>query len=134
MQQTDARTVVTDYVTFLAAGQREAAIALFAEDATWSYPGNLALSRTWHGKQEIFGEFLGQVGALFAPDGLPEITLTQVLGDGRQAVAEWTVKGTAANGAAYENHCLGVFTVANGLITAVREYLDTHHVAQTLLA
>ncbi|MFJ4188683.1 nuclear transport factor 2 family protein [Kitasatospora sp. NPDC089509] len=134
MSQTDARTVVTEYVTRIAAGERDAAVALFAEDATWTYPGDLALSRTWHGKQEIFGDFLGQVGTLFAPDGLPAITLTGVLADGPQAVAEWTTVGTAANGTAYRNHCLGVFTVENGLITAVREYLDTHHVAQTLLA
>ncbi|MFH8384003.1 nuclear transport factor 2 family protein [Kitasatospora sp. NPDC018058] len=134
MQQPDARTVVTDYVTLLAAGELDAAIALFAEDATWTYPGGLALSRTWRGKQEIFGEFLGQVGTLFAADGLPTITLTHVLADGPRAVAEWTTVGTAANGAAYENRCLGVFTVENGRITAVREYLDTHHVAQTLLA
>ncbi|MGW3045423.1 nuclear transport factor 2 family protein [Kitasatospora sp. NPDC001159] len=134
MQQPDARTVVTDYVTLLAAGELDAAIALFAEDATWTYPGGLALSRTWRGKQEIFGEFLGQVGALFAADGLPTITLTHVLADGPQAVAAWTTVGKAANGAAYENRCLGVFTVENGRITAVREYLDTHHVAQTLLA
>ncbi|MFJ9772466.1 nuclear transport factor 2 family protein [Kitasatospora sp. NPDC101157] len=134
MQQTDARTVVTEYVTRLAAGERDAAIALFAEDATWTYPGSLELSRTWRGKQEIFGDFLGQVGTLFAADGLPTLTLTHVLADGPQAVAEWTAVGKAANGAVYENHCLGVFTVENGLITAVREYLDTHHVAQTLLA
>ncbi|MFJ6379547.1 nuclear transport factor 2 family protein [Kitasatospora sp. NPDC092039] len=134
MQHPDARTVVTDYVTLIAAGEREAAIALFAEDATWSYPGSLALSRTWRGRQEIFGDFLGQVGTLFAPDGLPDITLTHVLADGPRAVAEWTTVGTAANGAAYENHCLGVFTVTDGLITSVREYLDTDHVARTLLA
>ncbi|MFF0410832.1 nuclear transport factor 2 family protein [Kitasatospora sp. NPDC004745] len=134
MQQTDARTVVTAYVTLIAAGEREAAIALFAEDATWAYPGGLALSRVWRGKKEIFGDFLGQVGALFAPDGLPRITLTNVLADGPQAVAEWTTEGTAANGSAYRNRCLGVFTVEDGLITEVREYLDTHHVTQTLLA
>ncbi|WP_316519879.1 nuclear transport factor 2 family protein [Kitasatospora brasiliensis] len=134
MQHADARTVVTDYVTLIAAGEREAAIALFAEDATWSYPGSLALSRTWRGKREIFGDFLGRIGVLFAADGLPQITLTQVLADGPQAVAEWTTVGTAADGSAYRNHCLGVFTVTDGLITAVREYLDTDHVARTLLA
>ncbi|MFI8455925.1 nuclear transport factor 2 family protein [Kitasatospora sp. NPDC085464] len=134
MQHPDARTVVTDYVTLIAAGDREAAIALFAEDATWTYPGRLAISRTWRGKQEIFGDFLGRIGDYFAADGLPVITLTHVLADGPQAVAEWTTVGTAANGEPYENHCLGVFTVEDGRITAVREYLDTDHVARTLLA
>ncbi|MER7752317.1 nuclear transport factor 2 family protein [Kitasatospora sp. NPDC097643] len=134
MQHPDARTVVTDYVNLIAAGELDAAVALFAEDATWAYPGDLALSRTWRGKQEIFGDFLGQIGTLFAADGLPSITLTGVLADGPRVVAEWTTVGTAANGAGYRNHCLGVFTVENGLITSVREYLDTHHVAQTLLA
>lgn len=134
MQHPDARTVVTDYVTLIAAGDREAAIALFAEDATWTYPGRLSISRTWRGKQEIFGDFLGRIGTYFAADGLPVITLTHVLADGPQAVAEWTTVGTAANGEPYENQCLGVFTVEDGRITAVREYLDTDHVAHTLLA
>ncbi|GAB7185610.1 hypothetical protein ATKI12_5441 [Kitasatospora sp. Ki12] len=134
MQHPDARTVVTDYVTLIAAGELDAAIALFAEDATWDYPGHLAISRTWRGKEEIFGDFLGRIGTYFAADGLPVITLTRVLADGPLAVAEWTTVGTAANGAPYENHCLGVFTVEDGRITAVREYLDTDHVARTLLA
>ena len=30
-------------------------------------------------------------------------------------------------GAPYENHCAGVFTVHDGKIRAVREYMDTHY-------
>ncbi|MFF7989115.1 nuclear transport factor 2 family protein [Kitasatospora xanthocidica] len=96
--------------------------------------GHLAISRTWRGGHEIFGDFLGRIGTCFAADGLPVITLTRVLGDGPPAAAEWTAVGTAANGEPYENHCLGVFTVEDGRITAVREYLDTDHVARTLPA
>ncbi|MFD0346517.1 nuclear transport factor 2 family protein [Kitasatospora aburaviensis] len=56
------------------------------------------------------------------------------MADGPQVVAEWTAHGTAANGSTYDNRCLGIFTVENGLITAVREYLDTQHAARTLFA
>ncbi|MGW2254091.1 nuclear transport factor 2 family protein [Kitasatospora sp. NPDC001660] len=133
-QQLDARTVVTAYVTAIAEGDLDTATACFADDATWEYPGNLPLSRVWRGKDAILGDFLGGVRTLFAPDTPLEVTLTQVLADGPKAVAEWTAKGTAANGGAYENHCAAVFTVENGLITAVREYLDTDHVARTLFA
>ncbi|MFD7902817.1 nuclear transport factor 2 family protein [Kitasatospora sp. NPDC059722] len=133
-QQLDARTVVTAYVTAIAGGDLDTAVACFADDATWEYPGTLPLSRVWRGKEAIFSEFLVGARALFAPDTPLEVTLTQVLADGPKALAEWTSKGTAANGSAYENHCAAVFTVENGLITAVREYLDTDHVARTLFA
>jgi ketosteroid isomerase-like protein len=43
------------------------AISSFAEDATWDYPGDLPLSRTWRGRQAIVGDFLGGVGALLQP-------------------------------------------------------------------
>ncbi|MFJ9949496.1 nuclear transport factor 2 family protein [Kitasatospora sp. NPDC091207] len=134
MNQLAPRAVVERYVTAIATGDLPTAVASFAEDATWSYPGDLPLSRVWRGRAAIAEDFLGAVGTLFAPDGAPEVTLTGLLADGPQVVAEWTARGTAANGTAYDNQCLGVFTVENGLITAVREYLDTHHAARTLFA
>jgi hypothetical protein len=40
-------------------------------------------------------------------------------------VIEWTSRALTANGDPYENHCIGVFTVAHGKIVAVRECMDT---------
>ncbi|MFD0278140.1 nuclear transport factor 2 family protein [Kitasatospora sp. NPDC127111] len=134
MDQLDPRTVVERYVTAVAEGDLATAVASFAEDATWEYPGDLPLSRVWRGRKAIAEDFLGSVGSLFAPDAVLEVTLTGLLADGPQVVAEWTARGTAANGSAYRNRCLGVFTVENGLITSVREYLDTQHAARTLFA
>ncbi|AUY54657.1 limonene-1,2-epoxide hydrolase [Streptomyces sp. CB01881] len=134
VDQLDPRTVVERYVTAIATGDLPTAVASFAENATWSYPGDLPLSRVWDGRDAIVEDFLGSVGTLFAPGGSPQVTLTGLLADGPQVVAEWTARGTAANGSAYHNQCLGIFTVENGLITAVREYLDTHHAARTLFA
>lgn len=134
MDQLDPRTVVERYVTAVAEGDLDTVVSSFAEDATWTYPGNLPLSRQWRGRDAIVRDFLGSVGTLFAPGGAPAVALTGLLADGNQVVAEWSAKGTAANGSSYDNQALGIFTVENGLITSVREYLDTQHAAQTLFA
>jgi ketosteroid isomerase-like protein len=38
---------------------------------------------------------------------------------------EWTSRATARGGAAYHNRNVGIFTVRDGKIAAVREYTDT---------
>jgi hypothetical protein len=57
---------------------------------------------------------------------------TNVLSVGDQVVAEWTSRATARGGAAYHNRNVGIFTVRDGKITAVREYTDTQHAARVL--
>ncbi|WP_354637622.1 nuclear transport factor 2 family protein [Kitasatospora camelliae] len=134
MTVADPRTVVTAYVTAVAEGDLDTVAASFAEDATWEYPGDLPISRVWSGRTAILEDFLGSAGALFAPDGRPRITVTNVIADGEQVVAEWTSRGSSRHGHPYDNRCLGVFTVRDGRITAVREYTDTQHAARTLFA
>lgn len=58
----------------------------------------------------------------------------EAVANGDRVVAEWTSRGTARNGRAYDNPCLGVFTVRGGKITSVREYTDTQHVEHALFA
>jgi uncharacterized protein len=129
---TDPRTVVTRYVEAVRDGDVDVVRASFAPDATWHYPGDLPISRTWTGRDAIVDEFLGGVGALLEPGAAVVIELTNVLAEGDQVVAEWTSRATAKGGAAYLNHCVGIFTVKDGQISDVREYLDTQHVATTL--
>ncbi|AUG76327.1 limonene-1,2-epoxide hydrolase [Kitasatospora sp. MMS16-BH015] len=124
--------VVRRYIEAIIAGDGATVADSFTEDAVWSYPGDLPLSRDWRGRDTIVNEFLGGVRTLFAPDGMPVVTLTNLLADGDTVVAEWTAVGTAVTGLRYENHCLGLFTVRDGRIAAVREYLDTAHVGRVL--
>ncbi|HEY1000984.1 MAG TPA: hypothetical protein VGD83_15200 [Streptosporangiaceae bacterium] len=51
---------------------------------------------------------------------------------GAPVVAEWTSRATAWGGAAYHNRNVGIFTVRDGKIAAVREYTDTQHAAHVL--
>ncbi|WUH91211.1 nuclear transport factor 2 family protein [Streptomyces sp. NBC_00433] len=126
------KAVVTRYVEAVRDGDLAVVRGSFAPDATWDYPGNLPISGTWKGRDAIVEDFLGGMGTRLMPGAPLVIALTNVIADGEQVVAEWTSDGTTAAGAAYSNRCLGVFTVRDGRITSIREYADTHHVAEVL--
>jgi uncharacterized protein len=49
-------------------------------------------------------------------------------------VLEWTSRNTSVAGDPYENNCVGVFTVRDGLIHAVREYMDTGYAERAVAA
>ncbi|MFF5440014.1 nuclear transport factor 2 family protein [Streptomyces achromogenes] len=131
MTTSDARAVVVRYVEAVRDGAADVIRDSFAEDATWHYPGSLPVSRVWQGRDEIVDAFLGSMGTVFVP-GTMRIDLVGTIAEGDRVVAEWTAKATTVTGAAYDNRCLGVYTVRDGRITSVVEYADTHHVAETL--
>jgi uncharacterized protein (TIGR02246 family) len=127
------KDVVVRYVKAVADGDLDTVVASFADDATWTYPGDVPLTGTWKGRDTIVNDFLGgATGGLFDPAEPPRVELTNVIADGDQVVAEWTARGRAKTGKRYDNVCLGVFTVRDGKIASVREYTDTQHVERVL--
>lgn len=125
----DPKTVVTNYVAAVAAGDRDTMRASFAPDVVWTYPGDLPLSGDWKGRDAVMDEFLGAMsGRLFDPAAPVVIKLTNVIADGEQVFAEWTAQA----GGAYDNKCAAVFIVRDGVIVAVREYTDTDHARRVL--
>ena len=129
---TDPKTVVVRYVEAVRDGDAETIFDSFAEDATWLYPGSLPISGLWEGREAIINDFLGGMGRYLDTSAPVVIGLVNAFADGDQVLAEWTSKATAANGATYDNRCAAVFTVRDGKITSVKEYADTHHVANVL--
>jgi len=130
----DAKAVVVRYVEAVRDGDLAVIRDSFAEDAVWIYPGNLSISGRWEGRDHIIDDFLGGMGTRLQEGAPLVIELTNVVAEGDQVVAEWSSTGTTAAGAIYDNRCSGTYTVRDGRIVEVREYADTHHVAQTLLA
>ncbi|MET9076506.1 nuclear transport factor 2 family protein [Streptomyces sp. NPDC004232] len=128
---TDPRAVVIRYVEAVRDGDADVIHDSFAEDATWHYPGDLPISKVWHGRDRIIGEFLGGMGPVLVP-GTLEIELISTIAEGDRVVAEWTSKARTVYGGTYDNRCLGIYTVHDGKITSVVEYADTQHVAATL--
>ena len=132
MTTTDPASVVTRYIDAAQRSDADFVREIFAEDATWEYPGQLPLSRTWRGRDAIVGDFLGGVRELVQPGTQITLTLTNLISAGDQVVAEWTARGTMRTGRAYHNRNIAVFAVRDGKITSVREYTDTQHVEHVL--
>ena len=125
---TESRTVIERYVTAVAARDMDTVRELFAEDATWWLGGELPLSGTWRGRDAILGDFLGSIPRLYRPETI-SIEITSLIAEGDTVAMEWTSRAQTTAGEDYENQCAGVFTVRDGRIVAVREYMDTQYAA-----
>jgi uncharacterized protein (TIGR02246 family) len=127
----DPRTVLTNYLDALAAGDVERIAESFAPDATWSLHGSLPLAGERRGREAIM-QFLLAAGSLYQP-GTQRFSFGEITTERDRAVLEWNVQGIgAATGRPYDNDYCGVFVIRDGRIAAVREYLDTLHAGETL--
>jgi uncharacterized protein len=124
----NARTVIERYVAAVAARDMDTVRECFAEDATWWLGGELPLSGTWRGRDAILGDFLGSIPRLYQPETI-SLEITSLIAEGASVALEWTSRALTTAGEEYENQCAGVFTVRDGKIVAVREYMDTQYAA-----
>ena len=121
----DSKAVLTRYVAAISAGDASTVRELFAEDATWRLDaGDLPTSGTWKGRDQIMNDFLAVVKSHYEPGSL-ELEITAMIAELDQVVLQWTSRARTRDGRSYENGCIGIFTVRDGKIQAVREYMDT---------
>jgi uncharacterized protein len=118
------RETIERYVEALRQGEEIA--GFFADDASWTLDGRLPLSGTWKGRDAIIDDFFGRARTLLEP-GSVELEVTSLTAEGDRVALEWTSRARTSGGEPYENRCIGVFTLADGRITAVREYMDTDY-------
>ncbi len=138
-EQRDSRTeqtrrVVEAYVAALGRGDLAALRSSFAPDATWTVGGDMPVSGTWSRPEGIIDGFLARMTERLDTSRPLTQEIHGIVADGDRAVAEWTSRATTAEGASYQNNYAVVFDVCDGLITAVREYLDTAYAARVLFA
>jgi uncharacterized protein len=123
---TDSRTIVEGYIAAAQAGDEAALRASFTPGAIWRLDGELPISGTWRGRDAIVDDFLGAAMSYYEP-GSVSLEVTSVTAEGERVVVEWTSRARTRRGKPYENHCIGVFTVRDGRIDDVREYMDTRY-------
>jgi ketosteroid isomerase-like protein len=127
----DTKTVAQQYVSAAEAGETHAIRDLLAHDATWTLAGDLPISGVWKGRDAIVDEFLATAMSYYEP-GSVGLEITGMIAEHDQVVLQWTSRARTRGGRPYENGCIGVFTIRDGQIQAVREYMDTlyaHEVA-----
>ena len=130
IQQTDSKSVLRRYVAAVQAGDKKAIRELFAEDATWTvHAGELPISGTWTGRDAIIDEFLAEAMAHYEP-GSVSLEITGMIAERDQVVLQWTSRARTREGRPYENGCIGVFTICDGQIQDVREYMDTLYASE----
>jgi ketosteroid isomerase-like protein len=101
----------------------EAAIRMFAADATFWVLGNLPMSGTLHGREEIKKRF--RRGHAETAPGSKTLKIGTVVTEGEYVAAEWTSRRKTVGGNDYANTFFGLFQVRNGKIQSLREYMDT---------
>lgn len=125
----DSASVVRRYVAAVEAGDQQGIRELFAQDATWTLAaGDLPISGTWRGRDTILEEFLATALSHYQP-GSVSLEITGLIADGDRVALQWTSRARTRDGDAYQNDCIGVFTIRAGKIHAVREYMDTLYAA-----
>jgi uncharacterized protein len=123
--QSESKAVVQRYVAAVAAGDAQTARELFTPGATWTLAaGDLPIAGTWEGRDAIIDEFLATAQSYYAPGSIT-IEVTGMIAEADQVVVQWTSRARTRAGRPYENGCIGVFTIADGQIQDVREYMDT---------
>ena len=123
MSTEDTRATVERWLELAGSGDINGAMALFAEDAVWSNIGSTRFSGDFVGVQGILE---GLIGPLFAEleAGIAS-DLEAVIADGDRAVVLSSGKARTHTGKDYNNTYAQVFTVRDGRIVSVREYMDT---------
>lgn len=124
-QAEDNKTTLGRYVAALQSGDEQAIRSFFAEGASWTLKaGGMPISGTWTGRDEIIDGFFATAMAHYEP-GSVRIEVTAMIAEQDQVVLQWTSRARTSDGQPYENGCIGVFTLRDGKIQAVREYMDT---------
>jgi uncharacterized protein len=130
----EPKAVLRRYVAAVQSGDRQTLRDLFAEDASWTLAaGDLPMSGTWTGRDRIRDDFIGRAMSRYQP-GTVELEITGMVAEGDRVVLQWTSRARTTGGRDYENGCIGVFTVRDGRIETVREYMDTLYAAQVAFA
>jgi uncharacterized protein len=123
----DPETVVLRYFDALAAGDQVVIRDSWAEDGSCWYGGDLPISGTWNGRDQVINGFLATAFAHLDPNHEVGIRLTNVFGAGEQVLVEWESWATGNTGRPYYQKNIGVFMVRAGRIVRMREYVDTQH-------
>ena len=130
-QQHDNKQTVTRFLESFSSSDVDAVLDAMSDDATWWTAGRIkGMSGT--ADKKTFAK--GLPGLLSAcKNGKIVITPTAMTAEGDRVAVEAESSAETLTGRAYSNQYHFLFTVRDGKIAAVKEYMDTEHARQTFL-
>ena len=122
--------VVLNFFATLSTGDLEAVRVLLHENATWKPMVNdIPGAGTHVGRKGIVDEFLMPVRGMFKP-GDPKIVVNTIASNGPLVITETLGLGTVSDGRPYENRYCWAFEIKDGLVLAIREYMDSLYISR----
>jgi ketosteroid isomerase-like protein len=125
------KRLVRDFLDHYAHARYATALAMLAPDARWWIPGHPQEfpAAGWADKATVERRLAANLQLL--PHGI-EIIVGDMTAEGDRVAVEAESKAKLVNGTLYHNRYHFLFVVRDGRIHAVKEYLDTLHVVNTL--
>ena len=129
---TDVRALVADLFETMGRGDWDRLRSeVLAEDASWTMMAPSLGDGPRTASADAIVAFFSAGDAVFAEGG-PDVTIGRILVEGDAAAVEATGKGRLHNGNDYANTYHFAIDTRDGRVTAVREYMDSHHVATVM--
>jgi uncharacterized protein len=130
-QRTEAnKALILDYfATMNGAGSGRHLADFFAENVVWHLPQSSPMTQDPRSGRAAVMALL-QDGVDTYRRGTLKIDLQRVVADDAHVVAQFTLTAQLANGNDYDNQYLFLFSIADGRIDGVWEYLDTLYQSQ----
>lgn len=113
---------------FAAAGAGEDVLDFLADDATWWVPGHWQLGGMYR-KDELGAVF---AIALDLMDVKPRFTIHAITAEDDRVAVDCEGEGRFRDGTPYHNTYHFLFTLRDGRIVSVKEYMNTAYMSRTL--
>ena len=114
----------------LAAGNSRPLVDAMADDFRWVVAGRSRWSRTFDGKEAVLTQLFGALRKVIADRVRTEAV--RFVADGDVVVVEARGRNVTRAGASYENHYCMVFTLRDGRLRELVEYMDTEYALAAL--
>ena len=131
--RTPQEQTVIDFFAILSTGELEAIRKTLHAEASWQPMVEGVPGAGVHGPRDVIvDQFLAPVRGLFKA-GDPKTTLRSIVSHGDFVMCESVGQGLLSDGRTYSNRYAWAVELRDGLVYAIREYMDSHYVA-TLFA
>ena len=123
MSVEENKTLVRNFIAMFSASRVDEAFATLADDFHWQTWGSLPFS----GRNDKRTVRMAVDGLRDAFETKPAWIVDHMIAEGDAVAVECHTVGDTRGGFEYRNHYHLAVSIRNGLITEIREYMDTQH-------